>query len=82
MSTQKRSRKRHKVVAFLPFKCYVQYAVEVSDPKDMKEITSALLKKDPSSWESDPNFYELLGSNFKQFVKEMTINNISVVYNW
>lgn len=80
MSTRK-SRKRCKVVVFLPFKCYVPYAVFVNNPKDLKEIKSALLKKDPSSWESDPNFYEMLGSDFHQYVSEVTLENVSVAYN-
>lgn len=76
-----RIRKRCKVVVFLPFKCYVPYAVWVSNRRDLKEIKNMLLKKDPSSWESDPNFYEMLGSDFAQLVSEVTLENVSVVYN-
>jgi len=42
----------------------VPYLVDVDDPRNAQQIRDALKLKDPSDWETDPNFYENLGSNW------------------
>jgi len=60
-----------KVRVWLPFEHGVPYTVEVENPKDLEAIKEAMLKKDPSDWDYDPDFYESLGSFFKDFVKKI-----------
>jgi len=67
------------VIVWLPFKCRVPYLVEVKNPEDIEEIKEKLLELDADAWLEDPNLYEKLGSNFRDFVKEITPEDIDVI---
>lgn len=63
--------KSKNVDVVIPIKVNVCYTVSVNaiNPAAIRE---ALLKKDPSDWTVDPNFYEFLGSAFRDVVNKMT----------
>ncbi len=65
-----------KICVFLPVKFYVEYSLEVDDPENLEEIKDKLQFKDASDWEDDPQFYENLGDNFRDFIKDITKDNI------
>jgi|Deesub1362B_J571_1020462.scaffolds.fasta_scaffold15179_1 hypothetical protein len=64
------------VKVYVPFKSAVEYIVDVEDPNNIEEIKEKLYQKDPSDWNDIPNFYEVLGANFREFVKEVTEDDI------
>ncbi len=65
-----------KICVFLPVKFYVEYSLEVDDPENLEEIKDKLQSKDASDWDDDPQFYENLGDNFRDFIKDMTKEHI------
>jgi len=56
------------VVVYVRFEHYIPYMVDVENPKNPESIRQALREKDPSDWETEPNFYENLGSNWQHFI--------------
>jgi len=67
-----------KVRVWVPFQTQVPYIVEVESPEPEK-VMEALLKKDPSEWESDPNLYEQLGFNWKDCISKIDEEDIEVL---
>jgi len=67
-----------KVRVFVPAKFYVSYILDVEDPDNLEEIISKLEKMDPSNWAEDPNFYEEYGFNFRNFIKQVTKEDIVI----
>jgi len=61
----------------LPFENAVPYTVEV-DKADLETVKKAMLKKDPSEWDYDPDFYENLGSHFKHFVEKIGEDDVEI----
>ena len=56
-----------KVRVWVPFRTLVPYVVEV-ESLNLDDIKEKLLRTDPSNYERDPNFYEILGSNWAEYV--------------
>jgi len=67
-----------KVRVWLPFRWSVPYTVEVENI-DVESVIKAMLNKDPSDWDYDPEFYENLGFNFREFIKHITEEDIEEV---
>ena len=67
-----------KVRVWVPFQTQVPYIVEVESPEPEK-VMEALLKKDPIDWESDPNFYEAFGMNWRDCVSKIGEEDIEVL---
>lgn len=54
----------------------IPYTIEVEDINNPDEIRETLKEKDPSEWDSDPCFYEFLGSNWGWILDKMTDEEI------
>ena len=67
------------VKVYVPFKSAVEYRINVEDPNDLDEIKEKLLEKDPADWDDIPDFYEVLGSNFRDFIEEVTEEDVFLV---
>ena len=67
-----------RVRVWVPVKASVPYVIKVPKHATTQEIKEELAKKDPGEYEPDntPDFYELLGSNFRQFVDDVTVHDI------
>ncbi len=65
-----------RVKVYLPFSATVEYTVEVEDPNNLEEIKEKLLQKDATDWSNCPDFYEVLGSNFRDFVKKISKEDV------
>jgi len=61
-----------KVRIWITFKKQIPYVIEVEDVNDPDEIRRKLLEKDPSDWETDPCFYETLGTGWRSMIESMT----------
>lgn len=59
-----------KVRVWVPAKFYVPYVIDVDEISE-EAIKEKLKDIDPSEWERDPNFYEVYGNEFKDFVEEV-----------
>ena len=69
-----------KVRVWVPFQTQIPYVIEVdSDSIDLEEIKEALMEKDPAEWERDPNFYENLGINWKDFVSKIDEEDVEIL---
>jgi|Deesub1362B_J571_1020462.scaffolds.fasta_scaffold00101_44 uncharacterized Zn-finger protein len=66
------------VRVWVPATVRVPYLIEV-DELTPEKITQALRNTDPADWETDPNFYEVLGSNWQDFVERATLSDVEVV---
>ncbi|HDL14855.1 MAG TPA: hypothetical protein ENH28_01645 [Euryarchaeota archaeon] len=64
------------ICVFVPVKFNVGYSLEVNDPENLEEIKDKLQSIDASDWDDDPQFYENLGDNFRDFIKDITKENI------
>ena len=69
-----------KICVFVPVKFKVGYSLEVNDPENLEEIKDKLQSIDASDWDDDPQFYESLGDNFRDFIGNVTKENI-FLYN-
>ena len=69
-----------RVRVWVPVKASVPYVIKVPKHATTQQIKEELAKKDPGEYEPDntPDFYELLGSNFKYFVDDVTVHDIEV----
>ena len=67
-----------KVRVWVPFQTQIPYVVEVESP-DPEKVKEALLKKDPSEWEYDPEFYEELGFNWESYVSKVNEDDIEIL---
>ena len=68
-----------KVRACVPYSTFVSYIVYVKNPGDINEISEALANRDPSNWESDPCFYEILGDSWKHMVNKIIKEDIEIL---
>ena len=57
----------------------MEYSLEVDDPENLEEIKDKLQSKDASDWDNDPQFYENLGDNFRDFIKDIRKEHISTI---
>jgi len=64
------------IVVSVPVGFSVSYRIKVKDVNDCEEIRETLLKGDASDWDSDPSFYEQLGSDFQSAIERMTDKQI------
>ncbi len=55
------------------------FILDVEDPDNLEEIISKLEKIDPLNWAEDPNFYEEYGLNFRNFVKQITKEDVVII---
>ncbi len=69
-----------KICVLVPVKFKVGYSLEVNDPENLEEIKDKLQSIDASDWDEDPQFYESLGDNFRDFIGNITKENI-FLYN-
>jgi len=67
-----------KVRVWLKFETYVPYVVEVDGP-ELEKVREALLKKDADEWEFDPNFYEKLGTKYREMVSRVTEDDLEIL---
>lgn len=63
----------------VPISFEVCYIIEVKDSNNIEEVQEQMRKKDASLWETDPQFYERLGDDFDEFVKNITQENVERV---
>jgi len=68
-----------KVRVRVPVTFEVDYIIDVKDSKNVEEITEQMMDMDASSWESDPEFYEKLGDNFRDYVLNVTEEHIEEI---
>jgi len=66
-----------KVRVWLPFRQAVPYSIEV-EKLDLESIKKALKQKNPADWDYDPNFYEVLGSLFDDFIESIASDDIEL----
>ncbi len=64
------------VKVYVPFKSAVEYRINVEDPNDLEEIKEKLRRKDPADWSDIPDFHEVLGADFRDFVEEVTEDDV------
>lgn len=69
----------YEVYVEVPFKTSVAYKVRVKNPKNIDQIYNALRKLDPSHWNSDPDFYEQLGSDYNSLIEKVTLADVYLV---
>ncbi len=62
-----------KVRVAVPFTCWVSYVVKVQDPENIDEVKAALREIKPGDWESDPEFYDLYGVEWKSNIENVEI---------
>jgi hypothetical protein len=68
-----------KVRVSVPYSTTVSYIVHVRNPGDMNEVSEALANRDPSNWESDPCFYEILGDSWKYMVNRIRKEDVEIL---
>jgi len=67
-----------RVRVWVTFQTQIPYVVEVESP-DLDKVIEALLEKDPAEWERDPEFYEELGFNWKDYVSKVSEDDIEIL---
>ncbi len=78
-TTIKEEQPLKKVRVSVPFVSSVSHVIYVTNPEDLDEISEKLADKDPSTWESDPCFYEQLGDVWKYMVNKIKKEDVEVL---
>ena len=68
-----------RVEVYVPAKFHVCYRLDVDDPSNLEEIISKLEETDPSDWAYDPDFYGEYGSNYREFIRRVTEDDVFIL---
>lgn len=58
-----------KVRVWVRLEQQIPYVIDVENPENIEEIRRVLENTDPSDWESEPSFYECLGSSWRYHIE-------------